>query len=103
MRRNTYSGKQYTNTKEDEALPVRVDIDEISKHYYILDNDGVNLELSRILTQYLEEMAGMNAKHELLETLQNLNKTKENIVAINIKLYGDIYGNNVVTRVKNNR
>ena len=46
----------------------------------------------------------MNAKHELLETLQNLNKTKENIVAINIKLYGDIfYGNNVVTRVKNNR
>ena len=53
---DTYSGKQYTNTKEDEALPVRVDIDEISKYYYIPDNDCVNLELSRVLTQYLEEM-----------------------------------------------
>lgn len=42
----------------------------------------------------------MNAKHELLETLQDINKTKENIVAINIKLYSDIYGKNVVARVK---
>ena len=47
----------------------------------------------------------MNAKYELLETLQAHNKTKENIVAINIKLYGNgafgrIMDYRVVVRVK---
>ena len=42
----------------------------------------------------------MNAKYELLETLQDVNKTIENIVAINIKLYGDIFGKFIVARVK---
>ncbi len=53
----TYDGKQYTNTKEDETLPVEINIDTHNKYYYIPNNDYVNLELSKILTQYLEEMA----------------------------------------------
>ena len=42
----------------------------------------------------------MNAKHELLKTLQGLNKTKENIVAINIRIFYNIYEDNAVARVK---
>ena len=42
----------------------------------------------------------MNAKYELLETLQEINKTKENIVAINIKLYSGILEKFIVVRVK---
>ncbi len=42
----------------------------------------------------------MNAKHELLETLQDLNKTKENIVAINIGIFYNIYEENAAVRVK---
>lgn len=52
-----HSGRQYINTEEDETLPVEIYISRHSKYYYILDNDGVSLELSRILTQYLEELA----------------------------------------------
>ncbi|MDY0278391.1 MAG: hypothetical protein RBQ97_09955 [Acholeplasma sp.] len=48
--------KQYVNIKEDETLPLEINIDTQNKCYYIPDNDCVNLELSRILTQYLEEM-----------------------------------------------
>ena len=51
-----YFCKQYINTEEDETLPVEINIDTHNKCYYISDNDCVNLELSRILTQYLEEM-----------------------------------------------
>lgn len=51
-----YSGKQYINIEEDEALPVEINIDTRNKCYYIPDNDCVNLELSRILTDYLEEL-----------------------------------------------
>ena len=42
----------------------------------------------------------MNAKYELLKTLEELKKKQENIVAINIKLYDDIYRDNVVVTVK---
>ena len=51
-----YSGKLYLRTEADETLPVEINISRHSKYYYIPDNDRVNLELSRVLTQYLEEM-----------------------------------------------
>ena len=48
--------RRYENEYDDENIPVEIIIDYKHKNYYIPENDVVNLELSRILTQYLEEL-----------------------------------------------